>query len=207
MVDPYVKAFIVGFSLHAGLLLNAVYQNSFILVRGLSKKPVFGVALVFSVSALLIASIGIYGLHYIVDFNGGAMVKKGIGLIGFVILLYLAFKAYMSAKKYTHYNQTQTGGVFTALSMVWLTPHVYTDMMVISSTAILHPAYLYAAIITGFTSAAFIWFFSLALFSKKLSGLYKTPAIYTALHYLSALILALNSIHILLQTFSHGHVH
>lgn len=195
----YKDAFILGLFIHAGLLFNAIYQNAFILSHGLSRKSVWGPACAFALSGFVAALIGIYGLHTIVREN--ETLEKILGVTGVIVLLYHAFKAFKSAKNCTHHSGGKTGGIVVALAMVWLTPHVYADMFVISSIAITRPAAEYPALIAGFSIMGLLWFLLLALFTKTLSKWYKNNKIHTAMHYASAVILTLAGITTLIQTF------
>ncbi len=194
----YTDAFVLGVFIHGGLLLNAVYQNAFMLSHGLSHKSAWGIALVFSISGIAAALIGIYGLHSIVGEN--EIFEKALGLAGVLVLLYHAFRAYKSAKHCKHHSG-KSGGIVVALAMVWLTPHVYTDMFMISSVAITRPAYEYPALIAGFGSMGFLWFSSLALFTKRFTRYYKNKRVHTTMHYASAVILTLAAITTLVHTF------
>ncbi len=195
----YQNAFTLGLFIHAGLLLNAVYQNSFLLSHGLSKKSVWGPAFAFTLSGFAASLIGIYGLHNIVREN--KILEKILGITGVIVLLYHAFKAYKSAKNYETRDDNKIGGIVVALAMVWLTPHVYSDMFVISSIAINRPASEYPALIAGFSIMGLLWFSFLALFTKTLSKWYKTHKVHTIMHYASAVILTLASITTFITTF------
>lgn len=203
MLDLYIKGFIFGFTLHISLLFNAIYQNSFILLQGVAKRPVFIIALGFSLSAFLVATIGIYGLHSALDYLSHGTSKQLLGGLGSLLLLFFAAKNYLSAKSKDigdHGHATAISGA-AAITMVWLTPHVYIDMALISTTSVNYQHVVLPAIILGFSSASFLWFFSLAFFSQKISQWYNNPSVYKILQYLSAIILVVIAIDVFKDTF------
>ena len=202
-MNIYIEPFLLGLTLHAGLLFNAIYQNAFILSRGLAGKPVLGTVLVFILSGFLSSMIGVYLFHNISEHN--AMFVPIIGTIGAAVLAYQAYRAYVFARS-DHTYQAKSGDIFVALAMVWLTPHLYTDMFLLSSLAITRDTSAYIPLIIGFNTMATIWFSALGFFSKKLSKMYSNHKIHKGLHYASAVILALISITIICEVYLDIHL-
>ena len=197
-MNIYVEPFLLGLTLHAGLLFNAIYQNAFVLSRGLAGKPMLVTVLAFIISGFFSSIIGIYLLDKISSHN--TMFITTLSTIGALILAYQAYKAYMYARTHHHY-ETKNGDIIVALAMVWLTPHLYTDMFLISSLAISRDSSDYIPLIIGFNLMAAIWFSALAFFSTKLSKMYSNQKIHTGMHYASAVILALISISIISELY------
>ena len=195
-MNTFIEAFLLGLTLHAGLLLNAIYQNAFILSRGLGGRPVFNIVLIFSISSFITATFGIYILDSIGTINETFEIV--IGSIGATVLFYQAIKAFKYARSHHDYP-TKNGGIFVALAMVWLTPHIYTDMFLISSIAIRLPNEQHFALVLGFATMATAWFSTLAYFSSRLSKIYANHKIHTAMHYISAFILGTLSLSIIIS--------
>ncbi len=204
MSYAFIEPFTIGVLLHAGLLFNAINQNAFILSRGLSGASTIPIVIAFILSSILSATLGIYAFDMIDKI--GHDFGKIIGISGASILAYQAYKAYKYARNYHHYN-AKAGDMISALALVWLTPHLYVDIIAISSVAVSRSSSDYIPLILGFSTMATIWFSTLALFTKKISNMYNNK-LHTALHYASAIILLILSIAVIGETFfDMGHHH
>lgn len=169
-----------GLALGAAMILPLGPQNAFVMNQGIRRQYHIMIALLCSVSDLLLICAGIFG--------GSALLMQSPVLLacitwgGVAFLLWYGFGAIRTAMS-QHLElvsaevmkQGRWKIIATMLAVTWLNPHVYLDTFVVLGSLggqlEMEPKRWFAL---GTISASFLWFFGLALLAAWLAPRLRT---------------------------------
>jgi L-lysine exporter family protein LysE/ArgO len=186
MNSPLVIGFLASFALIAAIGA----QNAFVLRQGIRREHVLPVVAMCTVSDIVLIAAGIGGVGALVSAHPGAMNLARFGgaafLIGYGLLA--ARRAYRPAAL------TPSEGaparlaevLVTCAALTFLNPHVYLDTVVLlGALANEHrdERWLFGV---GAVTASAVWFVSLGLGARRLSGLFSRPGTWRVLDCLIA---------------------
>ena len=207
----YFDTFIYGFLTHGGLLMGATLPAIYLLSRGLSGLPTIPMATVFALSGFIGSALAIIGVTKVS--NDNEIFNVIISIAGASILLYNAFKAYQRSKdcdicntKYKNYD------LFFAFSIFWLNPHIYLDMIIVSSFVNKYNLQESLSFYFGFNIVTVVWFYGFALFAKSANNFLRNKMIHKGMHLLSTVILVVMATILIMGIFKpslkhYGHSH
>ena len=187
-------ASLAGFTLGLSLIVAIGAQNAFVLKQGLYRQHVFWVALICSLSDIILICLGVFGLSFVIDVIPS--VEKVARYIGFVFLFcYGAISFWRAFKEknalYIQDNQTQSlkKTILVCLALTWLNPHVYLDtVLLLGSIANQYPnQHGYFAL--GASFASIIFFFSLGYGATFLRPLFAKPQAWKILEILIGIVM------------------
>lgn len=187
-----IASFFKGFLLSFGLVASIGAQNLLVLQQGINRNYVFVVALIFVLGDCILMSLGVYGVGEVLAKS--KLFSIIIAIFGILFCLYYAYlqlKAFLSkATKLDSINKPKSlkSVVLFALAITFLNPHVYLDTIFLIGAASLAVSskifFLFGAL-----SASFLWFFSLAFATHKLSKYLLNITFQKALHIFSIFIM------------------
>lgn len=166
----------------AGLIMAIGAQNVFVLSQGIRKQHHWLIALICSISDVLLIFIGAAGIGTLVA--GNQVLQRGAAWLGAAFLSWYGLRAFMDIFRDNALEQKKGDAanlqmiVMTALALTFLNPHVYIDtILLLGSIGGQYPAgdrYLFAM---GASVSSIAWFFSLSfggvllapLFNKSIS--------------------------------------
>lgn len=187
-------AALAGFSLGLSLIVAIGAQNAFILKQGLYRQHVFWVALICSLSDIILICIGVFGLSLVIDIIPS--VERIARYIGFAFLFCYGCLSFWRA--FTHndalYIQSSQSPslkktILICLALTWLNPHVYLDtVLLLGSIANQYPnQHGYFAL--GACIASFLFFFSLGYGATFLRPLFAKPKAWKILEILIGIVM------------------
>ncbi|MCB1335434.1 MAG: amino acid transporter [Roseivivax sp.] len=174
-----MNGYIAGFALGLSLIMAIGAQNAFVLRQGLTRRHVFWVCLICSVSDAVLIAAGVAGMGAAI---AAMPVLSNAALWGgAAFLLWYGARAFRSAWRggqSLEAAQGRAGGlsatVLTALALTWLNPHVYLDTVVlVGSVSAQYPSRL--AFGLGAVTASFVFFFSLGYGARLLLPVFVRP--------------------------------
>ncbi|MFD2473021.1 LysE/ArgO family amino acid transporter [Amycolatopsis silviterrae] len=179
-VGKVIAALTAGFGTGMSLIVAIGAQNAFVLRQGLRGGLVVPVILVCTLSDAILIAAGVSGIGAVLQRWPSAIkaiaIVGGLFLVGYGILAARrAFRpgaltvspADLSSPKRT---------LLTCLALTWLNPHVYLDtVLLVGSVAAGHGdgRWLFGI---GAVVASAVWFSSLGLGARRLSGVFARPA-------------------------------
>jgi L-lysine exporter family protein LysE/ArgO len=186
MNSPLVVGFLASFALIAAIGA----QNAFVLRQGIRREHVLPVVAMCTMSDIVLIAAGIGGVGALVSAHPGAMNVARFGgaafLIGYGLLA--ARRAYRPvALTPSEAAPARLAEVLvTCAALTFLNPHVYLDTVVLlGALANEHrdERWLFGV---GAVTASAVWFVSLGLGARRLSGLFARPGTWRALDCLIA---------------------
>jgi L-lysine exporter family protein LysE/ArgO len=175
MNSPLLVGFMASFTLIAAIGA----QNAFVLRQGIRREHVLPVVAMCTVSDMVLIAAGIAGVGVIINAHPGAVNVAKFGgaafLFGYGALA--ARRAWRpSALTPSEVAPSRLAGVLlTCAALTFLNPHVYLDTVVLLGTlANEHrdERWLFGV---GAVTASAVWFVSLGLGARRLSGLFAKP--------------------------------
>ena len=179
-MDVVTSPLIVGFLASFALIAAIGAQNAFVLRQGIRREHVLPVVAMCTASDVVLIAAGIAGIGALVGAHpdalnvakfGGAAFLLGYGL--------LAAKRAWRPSSLTPSDATParlTQVLITCAALTFLNPHVYLDTVVlIGALANEHHdgRWLFGV---GAATASAVWFVSLGLGARRLTGLFATPS-------------------------------
>lgn len=196
---------LAGFGLGLSLIVAIGAQNLFVLRQGIRRDHVFAVATICAVSDAALILVGVSGLGAILEAAPWAIeVVRWAGAIfltGYAVLaarralrpsgatLSVAEDASRPSRTPVVTATRLAPVVSTCLALTWLNPHVYLDtVFLLGSIAATHGDQRWMFAI-GAMAASVVWFFSLALGARFLSGILDTPRAWRILDAVIAVVM------------------
>jgi L-lysine exporter family protein LysE/ArgO len=175
MNSPLLLGFMASFTLIAAIGA----QNAFVLRQGIRREHVLPVVALCTVSDMALIAAGIAGVGAVINAHPAAVdiAKVGGALFLFGYGLLAARRAWRpSTLTPSEAAPARLAGVLvTCLALTFLNPHVYLDTVVLLGTlANEHrdERWLFGI---GAVTASAVWFFSLGLGARRLTGLFAKP--------------------------------
>lgn len=184
-----------GFVIGAGMIIPIGAQNAFILNQGIKQNFHFIAATICIICDLILMSIGVFGGSAII--NANELLYQVITWAGIVFLTFygaLFFKSFLLAKKGKADKITPTKSltavIVTTLAVTLLNPHVYLDtVVIIGSISSQFADNDKVTFLLGTALASFVWFYSLAFVSAKMSVWLSKEKVQQAINFTVALIM------------------
>jgi len=175
MNSPLLLGFMASFTLIAAIGA----QNAFVLRQGIRREHVLPVVALCTVSDMALIAAGIAGVGAVINAHPAAVdiAKVGGALFLFGYGLLAARRAWRpSTLPPSEAAPARLAGVLvTCLALTFLNPHVYLDTVVLLGTlANEHrdERWLFGI---GAVTASAVWFVSLGLGARRLTGLFAKP--------------------------------
>src|SRR5262245_7009912 len=175
MSSPLILGFIASFTLIAAIGA----QNAFVLRQGIRREHVLAVVTLCTVSDIALISAGIAGVGVLITAHPSALNIAKFGGATFLIAYgLLAAKRAWRPSSLTPSEATPARLVdvlLTCAALTFLNPHVYLDTVVLlGALANEHrdDRWLFGV---GAVTASAVWFFSLGLGARRLTGLFAKP--------------------------------
>lgn len=173
-----MQVFLQGMGVGAGLIMAIGAQNVFVLSQGIKKQYHWLIALICSMSDVMLIFVGAAGVGTLVA--GNLALQKGAAWFGAAFLGWYGFRAFMGIFREESLQQKKRDDssirivVLTALALTFLNPHVYIDtVLLLGSIGGQYPVrdrYLFAM---GASVSSIVWFFSLSFGGALLAPLFK----------------------------------
>jgi L-lysine exporter family protein LysE/ArgO len=170
---------LVGFAASFTLIAAIGAQNAFVLRQGIRREHVLPVVALCTVSDIALIAAGVAGVGALINAHPGAVniATFGGAMFLFGYGMFAAQRAWRpSALKPSDATPARLAEVLvTCAAMTFLNPHVYLDTVVLlGALANEHRdgRWLFGI---GAVTASAVWFFSLGLGARRLSGLFATP--------------------------------
>lgn len=180
---PYFSAlYLEGLLLGMGLFAAPGPKDTLVIRQGVSRGPVWGVVAICIVADVLLITLGITGL--------GSILESRPTLVALLLLSGAAYLLWFGGQRLlaclrdqsmpdTHGGNSQRGLLRTAVVLGFANPYAWLDTVVlIGSIGAAKPASQQALFATGAMTASLIWFVALALGCQRLTGLFRTPAVW-----------------------------
>jgi L-lysine exporter family protein LysE/ArgO len=175
MSSPLVLGFIASFTLIAAIGA----QNAFVLRQGIRREHVLAVVALCTVSDIALISAGIAGVGALISAHPSALNVAKFGGAAFLICYgLLAARRAWRPSSLTPSEEAPARLIevlVTCAALTFLNPHVYLDTVVLlGALANEHrdERWLFGV---GAVSASAVWFFSLGLGARRLSGVFSKP--------------------------------
>jgi len=175
MTSPLLVGFVASFTLIAAIGA----QNAFVLRQGIRREHVLPVVALCTVSDLVLIAAGIAGVGALINAHPGAVTVAKFG--GALFLFGYGALAARRAFRPSSLTPSEAAParlldvLLTAAALTFLNPHVYLDTVVLlGALANEHRdgRWLFGV---GAVTASAVWFVSLGLGARKLSGLFASP--------------------------------
>ena len=170
---------LAGFVASAVLIIAIGAQNAFVLRQGLRREHVLAVVAVCALSDLFLILAGIGGLGAVVTARPDAVtVIRWVGAAFLTAYAVLAARRAMRPSRLAPAERapaTLGATVLTCLALTYLNPHVYLDTVVLLGTLANEHSDQRWLFGVGAVTASLVWFVSLGLGARRLSGLFATP--------------------------------
>lgn len=173
-----MQAFLQGMGVGMGLIVAIGAQNVFVLSQGIRKQYHWLVAMICSLSDVLLIFIGAAGVGTLVA--GNHVLQSGAAWLGAAFLAWYGLRAFMAIFKDHSLEQKKRDDanvriiMLTALALTFFNPHVYIDtVLLLGSIGGQYPSqdrYLFAL---GASLSSIAWFFSLSFGGALLAPLFK----------------------------------
>ena len=170
---------IVGFLASLTLIIAIGAQNAFVLRQGIRGEHVAAVVAVCAVSDILLITAGIAGIGALIAAHPGALDIARFG--GAAFLIGYGMLAARRAWRRAALTPSEKGParllevLVTCLALTWLNPHVYLDTVILLGTLANEHSEQRWLFGVGAVTASVVWFVSLGLGARRLSGLFATP--------------------------------
>ena len=199
----YIEAFLLGSLTHAGLLMGSTLQVAYLLSRGLAGMSTIPMASIFFVSSLIASGVALFGINQ--ELIHDDFTHSVIAIVGSAILLFEAYKSYKRSQQSNMCcNDSKIYSVIFAISLVWLNPHIYMDIIAIYSLSTTFTNMNFTAFYIGFNLVAFVWFYGVAVFALRAQKFFQN---HKYMHLLSSVILVATTCVLLVGTFVIEHSH
>lgn len=170
-----------GLGFGAGLIVAIGSQNAFVLRQGLKREHVFWVAVVSSLSDVLLILLGTLGLGTVLSSSPLLIQLATWG--GALFLFWYGYRSFRSTLKPQTLELSKQrrpsnlrGVMLATLAFSLLNPHVYLDTVVlIGSVAAKESLEGRALFALGASIASILWFFGLAYGAGRLTPLFSNP--------------------------------
>ena len=173
-----MQVFLQGMGVGAGLIIAIGAQNVFVLSQGIRKQYHWLIALICSMSDVVLIFVGAAGLGTIVA--GNHVLQTGAAWLGAAFLGWYGFRAFLNIFRETSLQQKKPGDsslrlvVLTTLALTFFNPHVYIDtVLLLGSISGQYQAgdrYLFAM---GASVSSIVWFFSLSFGGSLLAPIFE----------------------------------
>ncbi len=173
-----MQVFLQGMAVGAGLIIAIGAQNVFVLSQGIRKQYHWLIALICSLSDVMLIFIGAAGVGTLVA--GNHALQTGAAWLGAAFLGWYGLRAFMGVFKETSLEQKKREDssmriiVLTALALTFLNPHVYIDtVLLLGSIGGQYQAgerYLFAL---GASVSSVLWFFALSFGGTLLAPVFQ----------------------------------
>ncbi len=169
----------VGFLASLTLIVAIGAQNAFVLRQGIRGEHVMAVVAVCAISDVVLIAAGIAGVGTLIAAHPGALDIARFG--GAAFLIGYGLLAARRAWRPSALRASDKGpGRFlevmvTCLALTWLNPHVYLDTVVLLGTLANEHSNERWLFGVGAVTASVVWFVSLGLGARRLSGLFAAP--------------------------------
>jgi L-lysine exporter family protein LysE/ArgO len=175
MNSPLLLGFMASFTLIAAIGA----QNAFVLRQGIRREHVLPVVALCTVSDMALIAAGIAGVGAVINAHPAAVdiAKVGGALFLFGYGLLAARRAWRpSTLTPSEAAPARLAGVLvTCLALTFLNPHVYLDTVVLLGTLANEHRDERWMFGIGAVTASAVWFFSLGLGARRLTGLFAKP--------------------------------
>lgn len=160
-------------------------QNAFVLRQGLTRRHIFAVVFICSLSDALLITLGTAGL--------GALIQSApllLEILRWLGVAYLSWFGISAIRKVVGKDTLQVGEenalplrqtVLLTLGFTFLNPHVYLDTVILVGSLANQFANERWYFALGAVAASFIWFFSLGFVAGKMAVLMSRPAFWKIL--------------------------
>jgi L-lysine exporter family protein LysE/ArgO len=174
--SPIVIGFLASFALIAAIGA----QNAFVLRQGIRREHVLPVVVMCTLSDVVLISAGIAGVGALVTAHPTALVVAKFGGAAFLVCygLVAARRAWrpgaLTASNAAPARLAQV--LVTCAALTFLNPHVYLDTVVLIGALANENhdgRWLFGV---GAATASAVWFVSLGLGARRLTGLFATPS-------------------------------
>ncbi len=173
-----MSVFFQGMGVGAGLIIAIGAQNVFVLTQGIRKQYHWLIALICSMSDMLLIFIGAAGVGGYVAENHA--VQTAAAWFGAIFLIWYGGRALLSVSTARTLEQERSycNGIkiiiTTTLALTFLNPHVYIDTILllgsISGQYQVKERWIFAL---GASVSSFLWFFSLSFGGALLAPVFQ----------------------------------
>ena len=189
MNSPLLLGFMASFTLIAAIGA----QNAFVLRQGIRREHVLAVITVCAVSDLVLIAAGIAGVGALITAHPSALSAAKVGgavfLTGYGVL---AARRAWRPVSLTPSDAAPTRLIevlVTCAALTFLNPHVYLDTVVLLGTLANEHRDQRWLFGVGAVAASAVWFFTLGLGARRLTGLFATPFMWRILDGLIAVMM------------------
>jgi len=182
-----MNALLQGMGVGAGLIIAIGAQNAFVLTQGIRKQHHWLIALLCSLSDMLLIFCGVAGLGAFVAAHPA--LQRYAAWAGAIYLFWLGLKALLDTVAKKHFRTehgislTYRAAILTTLALTFLNPHVYIDtILLLGSMGGQYPLperYIFAL---GASLSSFLWFFVLSFGGTVLAPLFLNSASWKVLN-------------------------
>jgi L-lysine exporter family protein LysE/ArgO len=175
MNSPLLLGFMASFTLIAAIGA----QNAFVLRQGIRREHVLPVVALCTVSDMALIAAGIAGVGAVINAHPAAVDIAKVG--GALFLFGYGLLAARRAWRPSTLTPSETaparlaGVLVTCLALTFLNPHVYLDTVVLLGTLANEHRDERWMFGIGAVTASAVWFFSLGLGARRLTGLFAKP--------------------------------
>lgn len=176
-----LAVFLQGFLLGAAMILPLGPQNAFVMNQGIRRQYHLMIALLCSLSDVVLICAGIFGGSALLSQSSLLMAIVTWGGVAFLLwygwgAMKTAFSKNISLADAEIMKQSRWRIIVTMLAVTWLNPHVYLDtFVVLGSVGSQFGAGARSWFAIGTIVASFTWFFSLALLAAWLAPWLNRP--------------------------------
>ncbi|MBX9976676.1 MAG: LysE/ArgO family amino acid transporter [Alphaproteobacteria bacterium] len=202
--------FIEGFGTGAGLIMAIGAQNIFVLKQGILKNHVFATVFLCALIDAVLIALGVGGFGTLLNSNPYFITLAKWG--GFSFLAYYGFRAFRSVL--TPHAMVLDGSrkkpslkatCVMVLTFSLLNPHVYLDTVVLlGSISAQWPIIEQPSFVYGSITASFLWFFAMGYGAQFLASLFKKPAAWKVLDFITGCIMWGIAVSLLMWTHEGG---
>ena len=198
---------LLGFFTGLSLILAIGAQNIFVIEQGLKKQHIFLVCLICSLAELILILVGIFLLHYFVQyFNSTIYLIFNILLICFLIhFIYSKLKIFNTNVSLgsDQNNVSKYDILLKTLGFTYLNPHVYSDTVFIlgnfSKNFLLDEKIIFGI---GASIASFLFFFLLGYLSKILSKYAQSKKVWNIINLFIIIFMSFLTFLVFLETIN-----
>ncbi|WP_409311284.1 arginine exporter ArgO [Pectobacterium sp. B1J-3] len=176
-----LAVFLQGFLLGAAMILPLGPQNAFVMNQGIRRQYHLMIALLCSLSDVVLICAGIFGGSALLSQSSLLMAMVTWGGVAFLLwygwgAMKTAFSKNISLADAEIMKQSRWRIIVTMLAVTWLNPHVYLDtFVVLGSVGSQFGTGARSWFAIGTIVASFTWFFSLALLAAWLAPWLNRP--------------------------------
>lgn len=190
---------LAGLATGMSLLVSIGLQNAFVIKQGLRQEHIFWIALICSLSDLLLESLGVLGFGTILSqMSGLILASKWLGALLMIFYALQHIRSLFRSESMAESEEKTSSlraTILLLLGFTWLNPNVYVDTVLLLGSISVH--YQRPFFLIGSVSASVIWFFALGYGASLLSPVFKSSLAWKVLDAVIAvlmLIIAFNLI-------------